>query len=386
MSHDVTGKATVPSPARPNRRARRSRRWASSAVLVGAVGVGAPLALMTTPSAAATPTVSGYTLITSAGGVFNFGAAPVIQGGALGASPSAVVGIAPDSTGKGYWVATANGGVFSYGDAKFYGSAGNIALKAPIVGIVATEDGGGYYLVASDGGVFAFGDAKFYGSAGSLNLVAPIVGLSITSTGAGYYLVGADGGVFTFGDAAFAGTLSSTFGGPSPDGPAVGIAADPTGPGYLIATAQGAIVSYGGAPFFGSPALSGVTPAAAARLGHLRARRDRVLGRRGRRRRLHLQLVGDDGYGIVVHARHHRERPLLRLGPQRDRVLRHRQPRHRGGIRADPLRPSCGAGAVNPAPHTHVRRAPRREGLFSSRSYVRGVGASCGVTRRRRRR
>ena len=67
--------------------------------------------------------------------------------------------------------------------------------------------------------------------------------------------------MFTFGDAAFAGTLSSTFGGPSPDGPAIGIAADPTGPGYLIATAEGAIVSYGGAPFFGSPTLSGVTPA-----------------------------------------------------------------------------------------------------------------------------
>jgi hypothetical protein len=106
-----------------------------------------------------------------------------------------------------------------------------------------------------------FGDAKFYGSAGNLALASPIVGLSVTSDGGGYYLVGADGGVFTYGDAVFAGTLSSTFGGPSPDGPAVGIAANPTGPGYLIATAEGAIVSYGGAPFYGSPALSGVTPA-----------------------------------------------------------------------------------------------------------------------------
>ena len=38
--------------------------------------------------------------------------------------------------------------------------------------------------------------------------------------------------------------MSSTFGGPSPDGPAVGIAANPVGPGYLIATAQGAIVAW----------------------------------------------------------------------------------------------------------------------------------------------
>jgi ribosomal protein L24E len=242
VSHDVTGKAAFPSPVRANRRARRSRRWVPSAVLAGTVGVMAPLAMMTSPAtagAATVPTVTGYTLINWAGGVFGFGGAPAI-GGTIGESNAPVVGIAPDSTGKGYWVATANGGVYS---------------------IVPTLDGAGYYLVASDGGVFAFGDAKFYGSAGSLKLVSPIVGISLTSTGAGYYLVGADGGVFTFGDAAFAGTLSTTFDGPSPDGAAVGIAANPTGAGYLIATAQGAIVSYGGAPFFGSPALSGVTPA-----------------------------------------------------------------------------------------------------------------------------
>ena len=183
-----------------------------------------------------------------------------MDGGPLGVADAATVGIAPTPDGKGYWVATSNGGVFTFGDAQFYGSAGNLKLTAPIVGIVATADGKGYYLVSSNGGVFTFGDALFYGSAGSLTLAAPIVGMSVTSDGKGYYLVGSDGGVFTYGDAAFAGTLSSTFGGPSPDGAAIGIAANPVGPGYLIATAEGAVIAYGGAPFFGSPTLSGVTP------------------------------------------------------------------------------------------------------------------------------
>ena len=181
MSHDHTDKAVVPSPVRANRRTRRAqrnRRWLSSAALVGAVGVGAPLAMMTAPAsagAATAPTVTGYTLVNSSGGVFDFGNAPAV-GGILGQSNSTVVGIAPDPTGKGYWVATANGGVYSVGDAKFYGSAGSTALKAPIVAIVPTNDGAGYYLIGADGGVLTYGDAKYYGSAGNLTLASPIVG------------------------------------------------------------------------------------------------------------------------------------------------------------------------------------------------------------------
>ena len=100
MSHDLTDKAAVPSPVRANRRTRRSRRWLSSAALVGAVGVGAPLAMMTTPATAATPTVSGYTLINSAGGVFDFGAAPAV-GGILGESSSAGGGHRAGQHGQG---------------------------------------------------------------------------------------------------------------------------------------------------------------------------------------------------------------------------------------------------------------------------------------------
>ena len=172
MSHDVTGKVAA-APVRANRKARRARRAVPSALLVGALGAVAPLTFATTPAGAATPPAAiGYTLVTTQGGTFNFGAAPAV-GGPLGETNAPVVGVAPTSTGKGYWVATASGGVFTFGDAAFYGSLGALTLNSPIVGIVPTKDGKGYYLVAGDGGVFTFGDAQFFGSAGALTLVVP---------------------------------------------------------------------------------------------------------------------------------------------------------------------------------------------------------------------
>ncbi len=158
MHHDLTGKVAAVPSLRANRQTRRSRRWLPSAVLVGALGVAAPLTMLASPAGAATPVAGGYTLVTSEGGTFNFGTAPV-DGGPLGVADAATVGVAPTPDGKGYWVATSNGGVFTFGDAQFYGSAGNLKLTAPIVGIVATADGKGYYLVSSNGGVFTFGDA-----------------------------------------------------------------------------------------------------------------------------------------------------------------------------------------------------------------------------------
>ena len=58
----------------------------------------------------------------------------------------------PHPTVGGYWLVASDGGVFSFGDATFYGSTGALRLNAPIVGMAATPDGGGYWLVASDGG------------------------------------------------------------------------------------------------------------------------------------------------------------------------------------------------------------------------------------------
>jgi len=164
---------------------------------------------------------SGYRMVGSDGGVFDFGAAPFCgsEGGiALDAS---IVGMAQTGDGLGYWLAAQDGGVFAFGDAGFWGSMGGRALHAPVVGIAATPDGRGYWLVASDGGVFALGDAVFLGSMGGHVMNAPVVGTAATPDGGGYWLVASDGGVFAFGDAAFHGSL----GGQPSAAPVVGMAA-----------------------------------------------------------------------------------------------------------------------------------------------------------------
>ena len=111
---------------------------------------------------------------------------------------------------SGYWLVASDGGVFNYGDAPFHGSTGNLRLNRPIVAMAPTPTGDGYWLVASDGGVFNYGDAALHGSLGGTRLNFPIVSIAATGTGDGYWLFAADGGVFAFGDAAYAGSASGT--------------------------------------------------------------------------------------------------------------------------------------------------------------------------------
>ena len=115
----------------------------------------------------------------------------------------------PRPTVGGYWLVASDGGIFSYGDAGFFGSRGGQPLNKPIVGMAATADGGGYWLVASDGGIFSYGDAGFFGSRGGQPLNKPIVGMAATPDGGGYWLVASDGGIFNYGDAAFEGSTGS---------------------------------------------------------------------------------------------------------------------------------------------------------------------------------
>jgi hypothetical protein len=35
--------------------------------------------------------------------------------------------------GTGYWLVASDGGIFNYGDAGFYGSAGSLRLNQPVV-------------------------------------------------------------------------------------------------------------------------------------------------------------------------------------------------------------------------------------------------------------
>ena len=157
-----------------------------------------------------TPSGNGYWIVTSTGGVYNFGDAgsfgsPVASGLHLN---SPIVGAEATATGNGYWLVAADGGIFAYGDAAFWGSAAGSHLNSPIVGIARTATGNGYWLVAADGGIFTYGDAPFWGSAAGSHLNSPIVGIARTATGNGYWLTAADGGIFTYGDAQYLGSTS----------------------------------------------------------------------------------------------------------------------------------------------------------------------------------
>ncbi len=209
----------------------------------GGIHLNAPIVGM-----AATPDGGGYWLVASDGGIFNYGDA-VFHGSAGGLHLNApIVGMAATSDGGGYWLVASDGGIFNYGDAVFHGSAGSLHLNKPIVGMAATPGGGGYWLVASDGGVFTYGDAVFHGSAGSLHLNKPIVGMAATSDGGGYWLVASDGGIFNYGDAVFRGSAGSLH----LNKPVVGMATDATGAGYWLVASDGGIFNYGDASFDGS--------------------------------------------------------------------------------------------------------------------------------------
>jgi hypothetical protein len=191
---------------------------------------------------------TGYQLVASDGGVFNYGSAGFFgsTGGLHLNAP--IVGMAPTPDGAGYWLVASDGGIFNYGDAGFFGSAGALHLNAPIVGMAATPDGGGYWLVASDGGIFTYGEAAFHGSVGGFHLNAPMVGMAPTADGGGYWMVARDGGIFTFGDAAFYGSTGAL----RLNAPVVGMASTPDGGGYWLVATDGGIFNYGDAGFHGS--------------------------------------------------------------------------------------------------------------------------------------
>jgi hypothetical protein len=118
----------------------------------------------------------------------------------------------------GYQLVASDVGIFNFG-APFLGSMGGTRLNAPIVGVAGVPDTGGYYEVASDGGIFNFG-APFLGSMGGQHLNKPIVGIAFDSRTGGYYEVASDGGIFAFG-APFQGST----GGIHLNQPVVGLAA-----------------------------------------------------------------------------------------------------------------------------------------------------------------
>jgi hypothetical protein len=76
--------------------------------------------------------------------------------------------MAPVSDGSGYRLVASDGGVFDF-NTPFYGSTGGVRLDKPVVGAMNDNSYDGYWLVASDGGIFTFSPPgegmPFFGSA-----------------------------------------------------------------------------------------------------------------------------------------------------------------------------------------------------------------------------
>ena len=166
------------------------------------------------------------------------------------------------SPASGYWLLTSDGGVFNF-DATWYGSpkaAGTVGGVA-LTGLSAGPGGVGYVISRANGGVFNFG-TPFYGSeAGKLPAGVRAVGIATDPATGGYWVLTSDGGVFNF--------HAPWFGSPKAAGTVggvalTGIAAGPGGNGYLVSRANGGVFNFG-VPFHGSEA--GKLPAGVTGVG-----------------------------------------------------------------------------------------------------------------------
>ena len=205
----------------------------------------APVGANTAVDIEYTPTREGYWITDARGNVFTFGDAPYHGGGASIRQGERVTSISATPTGRGYWLFTTLGRVLPFGDAPFLGDMASTALNGPVLDSIPTATGRGYYLVASDGGIFTFGDATFRGSMGGTPLNAPVQSLVPDHDNLGYWLVASDGGIFAF-DAAFYGSMGDT----RLNRPVTGMVGSRRG--YLMVAEDGGIFTFGESDFRGS--------------------------------------------------------------------------------------------------------------------------------------
>jgi peptidoglycan/xylan/chitin deacetylase (PgdA/CDA1 family) len=187
----------------------------------------------------------GYHLLTSNGGVHNYGTP--WYGSDAGKLPAGVtaIGIAADPKTGGYWIAKSDGGVDAF-NAPWRGSMrGQIPAGQAVSGIAGTANGG-YLVLTSDGGVHNYGTPWYGSDAGKLPAGVTAIGIAADPKTGGYRIAKSDGGVDAF-NAPWAGSMR----GQLPVGVAVtGIAGTAKG-GYLMLTSEGGVHNYG-TPWHGS--------------------------------------------------------------------------------------------------------------------------------------
>lgn len=194
--------------------------------------------------------VDGYLVLSSDGGVHNFGTATWhgSDAGKLGSGLRAVA-LARNPVTSGYWVLRSDGGVDNFGNAPWKGSLRGHLRGSPPVALGAVA--GGYFVLTADGRVYAFGAARAHGSDGrKLRSGVRAVGLAVDQTTGGYWILRSDGGVDGF-HAPVSGSLKGHLHGTRPVSLAAGYAG-----GYLVLTDNGRVHAFGPAASFGSLKLS----------------------------------------------------------------------------------------------------------------------------------
>jgi peptidoglycan/xylan/chitin deacetylase (PgdA/CDA1 family) len=200
----------------------------------------------------------GYHVLTSNGGVHNYGAP--WYGSDAGRLPAGVTaaGLAADRTTGGYWIAKSDGGVDAFGTSWHGSLRGQLPAGTAVTGITGTASGG-YLVLTSNGGVHNFGTRWNGSDAGRLPAGVRAVALAADPVTGGYWIAKSDGGVDAFGTS-WHGSLR----GQLPAGVTVtGIAGTMKG-GYLVLTSDGGVHNYG-TPWYGSDA--GRLPAGVRAMG-----------------------------------------------------------------------------------------------------------------------
>jgi peptidoglycan/xylan/chitin deacetylase (PgdA/CDA1 family) len=161
--------------------------------------------------------------------------------------------------GLGYHVLTSNGGVHNYG-APWYGSAAyQLPSGVTAAGVAADPATGGYWILKSDGGVDSF-HAPWSGSMrGQVPAGKAVAGIAGTPAG-GYLILTSDGGVHNYGTRSYGSDIGRLSAGVT----AAGIAADPATGGYWVLKSDGGVDGFA-APWYGS--LAGHIPAGQAVAG-----------------------------------------------------------------------------------------------------------------------
>ena len=228
----------------------------------------------------------GYHVLTSNGGVHNYGAP--WYGSDAYKLPAGVTatGIAADPATGGYWILKSDGGVDAFG-APWHGSMrGHVPAGRAVIGIAGTANGG-YLILTSDGGVHSYGTPWYGSDAGKLPAGMTATGFAADPATGGYWIVKSDGTVDAF---------HAPWHGSAPmRGQAVtGIAGTPGG-GYLMLTSDGGVQNYG-TPVVRlrhrPPAGRGDRDRDHRQPGHRRVLDRQVERRRGRVRRTLVRVAG----------------------------------------------------------------------------------------------